>query len=99
MAILASPNLTEFDFIHDFIFPYDLRYFPAKIYSLFLLCTLTLPFVQSELTRWLPSVSCIYYVGHKDQRAKIFSQVGFLSEYLAPILVAISDFSLVSIDP
>ncbi|XP_024392755.1 ATP-dependent helicase BRM isoform X2 [Physcomitrium patens] len=29
---------------------------------------------KSELTRWLPSVSCIYYVGHKDQRAKIFSQ-------------------------
>ncbi|XP_024372220.1 ATP-dependent helicase BRM isoform X2 [Physcomitrium patens] len=29
---------------------------------------------KSELTRWLPSASCIYYVGHKDQRAKIFSQ-------------------------
>ncbi|KAL8495204.1 hypothetical protein ACS0TY_019387 [Phlomoides rotata] len=30
---------------------------------------------KSELHTWLPSVSCIYYVGGKDQRAKLFSQV------------------------
>lgn len=30
---------------------------------------------QSELHNWLPSVSCIYYVGGKDQRSKLFSQV------------------------
>ncbi|KAL1809410.1 hypothetical protein ACET3Z_026400 [Daucus carota] len=29
---------------------------------------------KSELHNWLPSVSCIYYVGQKDQRAKLFSQ-------------------------
>ncbi|XP_061969432.1 ATP-dependent helicase BRM-like isoform X1 [Populus nigra] len=29
---------------------------------------------KSELHSWLPSVSCIYYVGGKDQRAKLFSQ-------------------------
>ncbi|VFQ76408.1 unnamed protein product [Cuscuta campestris] len=29
---------------------------------------------KSELHNWLPSVSCIYYVGVKDQRAKLFSQ-------------------------
>ncbi|KAM3016714.1 hypothetical protein FF2_000695 [Malus domestica] len=29
---------------------------------------------KSELHTWLPSVSCIYYVGGKDQRAKLFSQ-------------------------
>ncbi|XP_047958686.1 ATP-dependent helicase BRM-like isoform X1 [Salvia hispanica] len=29
---------------------------------------------KSELHNWLPSVSCIYYVGGKDQRAKLFSQ-------------------------
>ncbi|KAK1364331.1 ATP-dependent helicase BRM [Heracleum sosnowskyi] len=29
---------------------------------------------KSELHNWLPSVSCIYYVGHKDQRIKLFSQ-------------------------
>uniref|UniRef100_A0A803KZC0 ATP-dependent helicase BRM n=1 Tax=Chenopodium quinoa TaxID=63459 RepID=A0A803KZC0_CHEQI len=29
---------------------------------------------KSELHTWLPSVSCIYYVGAKDQRAKLFSQ-------------------------
>ncbi|KAK9757914.1 hypothetical protein RND81_01G194500 [Saponaria officinalis] len=29
---------------------------------------------KSELHTWLPSVSCIYYVGSKDQRAKLFSQ-------------------------
>jgi SWI/SNF-related matrix-associated actin-dependent regulator of chromatin subfamily A protein 2/4 len=39
---------------------------------------LTYLWVQSELLRWLPSVSCIYYVGHKDQRAKTFAQVSFL---------------------
>ncbi|KAM7276803.1 hypothetical protein ACFE04_018669 [Oxalis oulophora] len=30
---------------------------------------------KSELHTWLPSVSCIYYVGTKDQRSKLFSQV------------------------
>ncbi|XVE77163.1 hypothetical protein DITRI_Ditri13aG0039700 [Diplodiscus trichospermus] len=30
---------------------------------------------KSELHNWLPSVSCIYYVGGKDQRSKLFSQV------------------------
>ncbi|KAL8119055.1 hypothetical protein AgCh_016530 [Apium graveolens] len=30
---------------------------------------------KSELHSWLPSVSCIYYVGNKDQRIKLFSQV------------------------
>ncbi|OIV89750.1 hypothetical protein TanjilG_03452 [Lupinus angustifolius] len=29
---------------------------------------------KSELYNWLPSVSCIFYVGMKDQRAKLFSQ-------------------------
>ncbi|CAH9108266.1 unnamed protein product [Cuscuta epithymum] len=29
---------------------------------------------KSELHHWLPSVSCIYYVGGKDQRARLFSQ-------------------------
>ncbi|KAL1549842.1 ATP-dependent helicase BRM-like isoform X1 [Salvia divinorum] len=29
---------------------------------------------KSELHNWLPSVSCIYYVGGKDQRVKLFSQ-------------------------
>ncbi|XP_044493591.1 ATP-dependent helicase BRM-like isoform X2 [Mangifera indica] len=29
---------------------------------------------KSELHTWLPSVSCIYYVGAKDQRSKLFSQ-------------------------
>ncbi|GMI99021.1 FLORAL FUSED ORGANS 3, CHROMATIN REMODELING 2, ARABIDOPSIS THALIANA BRAHMA, BRAHMA [Hibiscus trionum] len=29
---------------------------------------------KSELRNWLPSVSCIYYVGGKDQRSKLFSQ-------------------------
>ncbi|KAF3514814.1 hypothetical protein F2Q69_00002322 [Brassica cretica] len=28
----------------------------------------------SELHTWLPSVSCIYYVGTKDQRSKLFAQ-------------------------
>ncbi|PIA49288.1 hypothetical protein AQUCO_01300264v1 [Aquilegia coerulea] len=28
---------------------------------------------KSELHTWLPSVSCIYYVGGKDQRSKLFS--------------------------
>jgi hypothetical protein len=30
--------------------------------------------IQSELLRWLPSVSCIFYVGGKEQRAKIYAQ-------------------------
>ncbi|GJM90001.1 hypothetical protein PR202_ga06236 [Eleusine coracana subsp. coracana] len=30
--------------------------------------------VQSELLNWLPSASCIFYVGAKDQRQKLFSQ-------------------------
>lgn len=29
---------------------------------------------KSELHTWLPNVSCIYYVGGKDQRSKLFSQ-------------------------
>ncbi|XP_013626080.1 PREDICTED: ATP-dependent helicase BRM [Brassica oleracea var. oleracea] len=29
---------------------------------------------KSELHTWLPSVSCIYYVGTKDQRSKLFAQ-------------------------
>ncbi|KAK3028777.1 hypothetical protein RJ639_037998 [Escallonia herrerae] len=29
---------------------------------------------KSELHTWLPSVSCIYYVGGKEQRSKLFSQ-------------------------
>ncbi|KAJ3693904.1 hypothetical protein LUZ60_009384 [Juncus effusus] len=29
---------------------------------------------KSELLNWLPSVSCIFYVGTKDTRAKLFSQ-------------------------
>lgn len=29
---------------------------------------------KSELHTWLPSVSCIYYVGGKDERSKLFSQ-------------------------
>ncbi|GAB2271727.1 hypothetical protein Dimus_006558 [Dionaea muscipula] len=29
---------------------------------------------KSELHNWLPTVSCIYYVGYKDQRSKLFSQ-------------------------
>ncbi|XP_072967210.1 ATP-dependent helicase BRM [Typha angustifolia] len=29
---------------------------------------------KSELLNWLPSVSCIFYVGGKDQRSKLFSQ-------------------------
>ncbi|KAJ8900564.1 hypothetical protein K2173_025341 [Erythroxylum novogranatense] len=29
---------------------------------------------KSEFLNWLPSVSCIFYVGGKDQRSKLFSQ-------------------------
>ncbi|KAI3731894.1 hypothetical protein L1987_63086 [Smallanthus sonchifolius] len=29
---------------------------------------------KSELHTWLPNVSCIYYVGNKDQRTKLFNQ-------------------------
>ncbi|KAK1425168.1 hypothetical protein QVD17_20514 [Tagetes erecta] len=29
---------------------------------------------KSELHSWLPNVSCIYYVGNKDQRSKLFTQ-------------------------
>ncbi|WCJ22764.1 transcription regulatory protein SNF2 putative [Euphorbia peplus] len=29
---------------------------------------------KSELHTWLPSASCIFYVGNKDQRSKLFSQ-------------------------
>ncbi|KAK7260246.1 hypothetical protein RIF29_26141 [Crotalaria pallida] len=29
---------------------------------------------KSELYNWLPSVSCIFYVGMKDQRSELFSQ-------------------------
>ncbi|KAJ0966633.1 hypothetical protein J5N97_023550 [Dioscorea zingiberensis] len=30
--------------------------------------------VQSELRKWLPSISCIFYIGTKDQRLSLFSQ-------------------------
>nr|XP_029149867.1 chromatin-remodeling complex ATPase chain isw-1 isoform X1 [Arachis hypogaea]XP_029149868.1 chromatin-remodeling complex ATPase chain isw-1 isoform X1 [Arachis hypogaea]XP_029149869.1 chromatin-remodeling complex ATPase chain isw-1 isoform X1 [Arachis hypogaea]XP_029149870.1 chromatin-remodeling complex ATPase chain isw-1 isoform X1 [Arachis hypogaea] len=30
---------------------------------------------KSKFYNWLPSVSCIFYVGSKDQRSKLFSQV------------------------
>ncbi|KAF3597404.1 hypothetical protein DY000_02024879 [Brassica cretica] len=33
---------------------------------------------KSELHTWMPSVSCIYYVGTKDQRSKLFSQPAVL---------------------
>jgi SNF2 family DNA or RNA helicase len=39
---------------------------------------------KSELHTWLPSVSCIYYVGTKDQRSKLFSQVKFEKVSFAP---------------
>lgn len=44
---------------------------------------LTMFMWQSELHTWLPSVSCIYYVGAKDQRSKLFSQVSkiYLHKY------------------
>ncbi|KAI4303378.1 hypothetical protein MLD38_039018 [Melastoma candidum] len=29
---------------------------------------------KSELYNWLPSLSCIFYVGNKEQRSKLFSQ-------------------------
>ncbi|XP_031502776.1 ATP-dependent helicase BRM [Nymphaea colorata] len=29
---------------------------------------------KSELHNWLPSVSCIYYVGNKDERMKLYTQ-------------------------
>ncbi|KAL8268519.1 hypothetical protein R6Q59_002317 [Mikania micrantha] len=29
---------------------------------------------KSELHNWLPNVSCIYYVGNKDHRSKLFTQ-------------------------
>lgn len=32
-------------------------------------------FIQSELHNWLPTVSCIFYVGGKDQRSRLFSHV------------------------
>lgn len=28
---------------------------------------------KSELTQWLPSVRCVYYVGHKEERARKFA--------------------------
>ena len=28
---------------------------------------------KSELTQWLPSVRCVYYVGHKEERAHKFT--------------------------
>lgn len=46
--------------------------------------------LQSEFYNWLPSVSCIFYVGAKDQRSKLFSQVRFsllFFEYLFLIVV------------
>lgn len=36
---------------------------------------LTLLVLQSEFLNWLPSVSCIFYVGNKEQRSRLFSQV------------------------
>lgn len=29
---------------------------------------------KAELQSWLPSVKCVYYVGHKDERARLFTQ-------------------------
>lgn len=40
----------------------------SPLYSLIL-------YFQSEFLNWLPSASCIFYVGGKDQRSKLFSQV------------------------
>lgn len=45
---------------------------PVSFFDFCLTCLLSL---QSELHTWLPSVSCIYYVGTKDQRTKLFTQV------------------------
>ena len=28
---------------------------------------------KSELTAWLPSAKCVYYVGHKDERARKYN--------------------------
>ena len=28
---------------------------------------------KSELLQWLPTVRCVYYVGHKDDRARLFN--------------------------
>ena len=28
---------------------------------------------KAELTQWLPSVRCVYYVGHKEERARKFA--------------------------
>ena len=58
---------------------YDIYYYNKK-QSLPCLSTPPLSYIanflfQSELHNWLPSVSCIYYVGGKDQRSKLFSQV------------------------
>lgn len=45
------------------------------IFFVHLLNFLTKLLLQSEFLNWLPSVSCIFYVGGKDQRSKLFSQV------------------------
>lgn len=29
---------------------------------------------KAELMRWLPSVRCVYYVGHKEDRARKYQQ-------------------------
>ena len=42
------------------------------IVSILVLCP---KFLQSELLRWIPSVSCIFYVGGKEQRTKLYAQV------------------------
>ena len=42
------------------------------IVSILILCP---DFLQSELLRWIPSVSCIFYVGGKEQRTKLYAQV------------------------
>ncbi|KAH9324701.1 hypothetical protein KI387_004879 [Taxus chinensis] len=36
--------------------------------------SLTCNILQSELHNWLPTLSCIYYVGSKDQRARLYSK-------------------------
>jgi SNF2 family DNA or RNA helicase len=34
---------------------------------------------KSELTQWLPTVRCVYYVGSKDERARKYAtEVGLL---------------------
>ncbi|KAG0454181.1 hypothetical protein HPP92_025485 [Vanilla planifolia] len=37
--------------------------------------------VQSELLNWLPSITCIFYVGGKDQRSKLFTHEVFSMKF------------------